>query len=56
MDQAPPDPSRNLPPATADEPPESEQGGLKEAVETAASAYFSACRKLARAVNRLKQR
>jgi hypothetical protein len=28
---------------------------LKETVETAASAYFSACRKLARAINRLKQ-
>jgi hypothetical protein len=29
-------------------------GTLKEAVETLASGYFSACRKLARAVSRIK--
>jgi hypothetical protein len=28
---------------------------LKEVVETAATAYFSACRKIARTINRLKQ-
>ncbi|MFP4598819.1 MAG: hypothetical protein ACOC9W_04380 [Persicimonas sp.] len=33
---------------------EHDDGALKETVEKAASAYFSACRKLARAISHLK--
>lgn len=32
-----------------------ERRALQEVVETAATAYFSTCRKLARAINRLKK-
>ncbi len=49
--------ARDERPASPPTPPQDEETGvLVEVVETAASAYFSACRKLARALNHLKKR
>ena len=64
MNQAPPSDRR---PAVRDHTPveadessgdssDDESAGLKELVETAASAYFGACRQLARTISRLKSR
>ncbi len=55
MNQAPPKDRRPEERVNVPDQPEEDSGGLKEAVETAASAYFSACRKIARAINRLKK-
>jgi hypothetical protein len=59
MNQAPPEDRRPevhvAPSAEPDNQPDDTHLGFKEAVETAAKAYFGACRKLARAINRLKR-
>ncbi|QDG50740.1 hypothetical protein FIV42_08355 [Persicimonas caeni] len=59
MNQAPPNDRRPeahaAPSYEADSGNDETKSSFKETVETAAKAYFGACRKIARAINRLKK-